>query len=65
MNDGWKEVKTEHDIENLMRVFNRFHDSCLKELHLWTDHYVSPDLSMAVSGELDCKVRILVQRQSF
>lgn len=57
----WKEITTEDDIKYFLSIFN-FHDSCLKELYLWTDHYVDSDLRMAIS-ELDFKVRILFQRQ--
>ncbi|WP_338749483.1 hypothetical protein [Bacillus sp. FJAT-52991] len=59
----WKEVKDSKDIENLLKLFGGFHDSCLKELYMWTESYVDEDLSMGMSTELDTNVRILFQRQ--
>ncbi|MEH6940031.1 hypothetical protein V7056_19630 [Bacillus sp. JJ664] len=57
----WKEIKTSDDIKKLQMVFGGFHDSCLKELYLWTDSYVDEDLSMAMTSGTN--VRILFQRQ--
>ncbi|MGJ7913827.1 hypothetical protein [Neobacillus sp. LXY-1] len=59
----WIEVKDTKDIKKLLDVFGGFHDSCLKELYLWTDSYVDDNLSMGMSPELDTNVRILFQRQ--
>ena len=60
---NWKEIKTQADAEALMDLFGGFHDGCIREAHLWTDHYVAPDLSMMCPGKLDNRIRILVQRQ--
>ncbi|MDF2557849.1 MAG: hypothetical protein K0R71_1677 [Bacillales bacterium] len=57
----WNEVKTNDDIENLLNLFGGFHDSCLKELYLWTGSYVNEKLSMGMT--LGTNVRILFQRQ--
>ena len=59
----WIEVKDSKDIENLLDIFGGFHDSCLKELYMWTESYVDENLSMGMSTELDTNVRILFQRQ--
>lgn len=59
----WIEVKDSKDIENLLDKFGGFHDSCLKELYMWTESYVDENLSMGISPELDTNVRILFQRQ--
>ena len=59
----WIEVKDSKGIENLLEKFGGFHDSCLKELYMWTDSYVDENLSMGVSPELDTNVQILFQRQ--
>jgi hypothetical protein len=32
-------------------------------VHIWTEHYVSEDLSMACQGQLDTHARMLFQRQ--
>jgi hypothetical protein len=59
----WKEVDTQDDADALMEVFGNFHDSCIREAHLWTDHWVSSELSMSCSTHLDVKIRFLIQRQ--
>jgi hypothetical protein len=59
----WKEIKTQAEADTLMAIFGDFHDGCLKEAHLWSDHWVSPDLSMSCPGNLDNRIRLLVQRQ--
>jgi hypothetical protein len=59
----WEEIKTQADANALMEVFGNFHDSCIREAHLWTDHWVSPKLSMSCCGHLDNKIRFLIQRQ--
>ena len=59
----WIEVKDSKDIEIILDEFGRFHDSCLKELYMWTESYVDEDLSMAVASGLDTEERILFQRQ--
>ncbi len=61
--NNWTEVTDSDDVEVLLSTFGGFHDSCIKELHMWTGHFVDPDLSMRTSGDLDCNVRILCQRQ--
>ena len=57
----WVEVKYNKDIEELLHSFGEFHDSCLKELYMWTESYVEDNLSM--SPVPDTNVRILFQRQ--
>ncbi|PEI90320.1 hypothetical protein CN679_18005 [Bacillus pseudomycoides] len=58
---NWNTIKTKEDIENLLHLFGGFHDSCLKELYMWTDSFVGEDLSMRVLSGTN--VRILFQRQ--
>ncbi|WP_071395091.1 hypothetical protein [Bacillus tuaregi] len=60
---NWVEVINNKDIEEVLDKFGYFHDSCLKELYMWTDSYVGENLSMGMSPELDTNVRILFQRQ--
>ncbi|SFS40979.1 hypothetical protein [Paenibacillus sp. 453mf] len=60
----WQEINNQDDIARLMSLFGWFHDSCIKELYMWTDHYVSKDLSMSISANRDHRVRLLIQRQN-
>lgn len=59
----WNELRSSEDCEIFLHIFGGFHDSCLKELCMWTETYVDAHLSMGMSGELDTNVRILFQRQ--
>lgn len=59
----WRQVTSRKDAGELNSTFGRFHDSCVREAHLWTAHFVNDELSMAVSGGLDSQLRIIVQRQ--
>jgi hypothetical protein len=59
----WKDIESQADADALMEVFGGFHDACVREAHLWTDHWVSPELSMSCPAHLDNKIRFLIQRQ--
>ncbi|WP_026692340.1 hypothetical protein [Peribacillus kribbensis] len=60
----WIEIKGNEDIKKLLEIFGNLHDSCLKELLMWTDSFVDKDLSMGVGLGLDTNIRMLFQRQS-
>ena len=60
---NWKDITTQADADSLMELFGGFHDGCVREAHFWTDHWVSQDLAMSCSGNLDNRIRFLVQRQ--
>ena len=57
----WKEIKTQADADALMEAFGDFHDSCIREAHLWTGHWVTPELRMRCVP--DNHLRVLFQRQ--
>ncbi|MFM9329349.1 hypothetical protein [Paenibacillus mesotrionivorans] len=59
----WIPLTDQEEINKFMSAFGRFHDACLKELYLWTDHYVNNDFAMNVSNKLDNRIRVLFQRQ--
>jgi len=60
---NWNWIKTQADADALMERFGDFHDGCVREAHFWTDHWVSHDLAMSCPGNLDNRIRFLVQRQ--
>jgi hypothetical protein len=60
---AWDKIESKADIDKLFDAFGGFHDSCLREAHVWTEHYVSDDFSMACNGRLDTHIRMLFQRQ--
>jgi hypothetical protein len=57
----WNVIATQSDAEALLQQFGNFHDACVKEAHVWTGHWVSEDLAMAVDPTT--RVRLLIQRQ--
>ncbi|OXM82283.1 hypothetical protein CF651_31760 [Paenibacillus rigui] len=59
----WIPLNTQEDLDKFMNLFGWFHDACLKELYLWTEHYVDFNYSMGVSDKLDNRIRTLFQRQ--
>jgi hypothetical protein len=60
----WNPVTSPADAQRLLELFGDFHDSCLREVHVWTEAYVSEDLAMACPLHLDTRVRMLVHRQA-
>jgi len=59
----WNTISSEEDAIELMNIFGGFHDSCIKEAHLWSKHHVDDNLSMSCSGDLDTSIKFVVQRQ--
>lgn len=59
----WVEIQGNDDIKEFLERFGHFHDSCLKELMMWTDSYVDNSRSMRVGEGLDTKIQMLFQRQ--
>jgi hypothetical protein len=58
----WNHLASKTEVDNVLKVFG-FHDGCLREAHVWTEHSVASDLRMSCTGELDTRVRLLIQRQ--
>ncbi len=59
----WHRVKSEDDIEYLLKTFGGFHDSCLREIYIWTEQSVNEGMSMSCLSYLDVRMRALFQRQ--
>ncbi len=58
---GWQALQTQTQLEELMSLFGNFHDSCVREMHAVTGHYVDESLYMTV--EWRTTVHVLIQRQ--
>ena len=43
----WKELRTQHEIDNFMKEIIGFHDSCIKEIKYSSGAYVETNLSMS------------------
>jgi hypothetical protein len=61
---SWKSVTTSANVAELLGAFGGFHDSCLRECHVWTEHWVGGDFAMAINTEWETHARILIQRQA-
>jgi hypothetical protein len=59
----WKKIATQADADALMMLFGDFHDSCIRDAHIWTGSYIDTSLSMFCSPGLDNNIRFLIQRQ--
>jgi hypothetical protein len=60
----WEKIESKADIDKLLDTFGGFHDSCLREAHVWTGHYVTDELAMVCDDQLDTHIRMLFQRQA-
>src|SRR5207253_7862249 len=47
----WKEIVTAEDIEELLKGYGNFHDSCLRDLHLSTREWVDEELTMSFDNK--------------
>lgn len=62
---SWQEIREDRDIENLFSSFGNFHDSIIREVHLWAKRYVDVDLSMSFPPDIsDQSASLLFQRQA-
>jgi hypothetical protein len=59
----WHAITTPDEAAAFLALVGDFHDGCLREAHLWTEHSVADDLSMGIGLGWDTRVRLLVQRQ--
>ena len=57
----WSPLNNQDDVDLLMQVFGRFHDSCIRQVFISTREYVAKDLSMGF--DYIPTVKILFQRQ--
>jgi hypothetical protein len=60
---NWIKIESQADADALLDLFGGFHDGCIREAHLWTEHFVAQNLSMSCAGNLDNNIRFLIQRQ--
>jgi hypothetical protein len=44
----WKRIQTQAVVDDLMRQLGDFHDSVVREAHLWTEHRVAEVLAMGI-----------------
>lgn len=58
----WHKLEHPSDLDELMRVFGRFHDSCIKQVFIRNREFV--DEQLAMSFDNSPMVRLLFQRQA-
>ncbi len=63
MSTAWNHIVSKADADKLLDIFGGFHDGCLREVHIWTQSWVAPDLRMQCASDLDTRIRFYVQRQ--
>ena len=59
----WNEIKNEIDIENLMKEYSCFHDSCIVSINYHSGAYVDDTGAMANGGLLEHSVEIILHSQ--
>lgn len=57
----WTEIKDTSDIDNLMKLYGFFHDSCLRDIYITTREFVDEKLAMHFENKLTAI--LLFQRQ--
>ena len=57
----WQCLASSIDLQELMGLFGNFHDSCVREVHVVTGHFVEEDLTMRVDWRTT--IHMLIQRQ--
>lgn len=60
---SWHVIASEADIETLRDWFRGFHDSCLREVHVWRDIFVDEQGIMHNAVQAGTHARLLFQRQ--
>lgn len=58
----WKSIENKLDIDKLMQLLNKFHDSCIRDLKYTSGTYVDEEYSMIMNTEP--VVNLFIQRQS-
>jgi hypothetical protein len=57
----WTEIKTQTDIDNLLKLYGYFHDSCLRDIYISTQEFVDEKRAMNIENILTAT--LLFQRQ--
>ena len=59
----WNEIKNDIDIENLMKEYCRFHDSCIVSISYHSGAFVDDKGAMANGGLLDHCIKMVLHSQ--
>lgn len=57
----WTEIKSQNDIDQILKTFGYFHDSCLRDIYISTREFI--DTNLAMSFENKIIATLLFQRQ--
>ena len=60
---NWNVITDENGLLKLESSFGGFHDSCLREVHIWTGHSVDQQLAMQLGEDRDVSLKMFLQRQ--
>ncbi|MFC5268996.1 hypothetical protein [Adhaeribacter terreus] len=58
----WTEIKSDADLEWLLKLYASFHDSCLRDLHISTKEFVDEERAMSFDNKN--VATLLFQRQA-
>ena len=47
----WREVASPEELDRLLDGFGGFHDSCLREVHVWTETWMEAQLRYGPGDE--------------
>ena len=59
----WNEIKNEIDIENLMKEYSGFHDSCIVSINYQSGAFVDDKGAMANGGLLEHSIEMILHSQ--
>jgi len=59
----WNEIKNEADIQNLMKEYSGFHDSCIISINYHSGAFIDNKRSMGYGGLLDYRIEMILHSQ--
>ena len=59
----WNEIKNEADIQNLMKEYSGFHDSCIISINYHSGAFIDNKRYMGYGGLLDYRIEMILHSQ--
>lgn len=61
--EEWKKIRSDSDIQELMDLYNGFHDSCIVSVSYQSGAYVDDESTMGFGESADYQLRVVFQSQ--
>ena len=61
--DKWKKIVSQEDIDELLRAYGGFHDSCIVSLNYRSGPFVDKESAMHFGSSTDRELRVVFHRQ--